>query len=115
MTEQQLAICVDLDIRHCALLTGHFNEMRSIDGYRRLLEKKIDIKQVGHGLFATSIGEKEATYTAIEELEEYASNNQLCVQLFLMQSLRLDHELWLRYKHASQWENNDNNAITRSK
>jgi len=113
MTEFKVAISIEPKISEYSTPPNPLDSFLKIQGYRRLLEDKVQIKQLGQGLFTASVDEKHAVFDAIDGLEIYASNMGLRAQPFLIQPLDTELKLWQDLKYRSLWVPGHSSTIGR--
>jgi len=113
MSELKVAICIEPDFRQCSTPPNPLDSLLKIEGYRRQLEDRLQIKQLGQGFFTASLEDKDSVFDAIGTLDTYASMSGLRVQPFLIQPLDTELQLWLGLKYASPWEQDHSSSIAR--
>lgn len=104
MKAEQIAITVDHNIR-CTITSDPLVNFMRVDGFRRLIEEKLQIKQEGSGLFIAISTDKKHIYKAIDDLDDYTTGNGLTVKLYLIESLEANFDDWKRemlYESYSQ-------------
>ena len=118
MTEFKVAISIEPKISEYSTPPNPLDSFLKIEGYRRLLEDKVQIKQLGQGLFTASVDEKHAVFDAIEDLDMYASDMGLRAQPFLIEPLDTELKIYQRLKYPSpreQLQSSSTNRVERSK
>lgn len=93
MTDQKIALIVDTDWTKSGPVAPNTLQTR-IDALRRQLEERINLKQLGPGLFGFYSAQKEDAFEAVDRLEDWISHNCLRATFIEISSLEEDFESW---------------------
>jgi len=102
MSEFKVAIIIEPDTYEYGTTPNPLDSFLKTEAYRRDLEDRVQIKQLGQGIFTASIDDKHAVFDAIDWLRyQTPLSNGLRVKPFLIQPLDTEFKLWQRSFHSA--------------